>query len=504
MTRRFWAFLFCLILLLPSFAFAAEEAEAPFVPLTASQSTRADGGVIITGTRAVVDFDLLRQLNPDTTGWLYQESTGISQPILQGVDNEFYLTHAFDKYKLNNKSSVMLDVCNDPALTDPAIYLYGLGREDSCFETINNYTAEDWPLLHPSLRMLTPGGDWQADVFACISTTQKDDQSWRVPMGQPQFDTWLKGVLAASWFPADEAFVPAFGDRLLVLVVNNRAPKRNVVFAKLNPITYDTQDKCDLNKVTMDRRETGNGWREVPGLGSYMVYAQNDPLFDRMRYESRRNSTYRVFGGGGCGPTAAAIAVANLVPMEELPRLREVSKNGIGTLMCACSVNRVYCNHLHAPYLLETPEEYFRYLPVAMADFAAGNNQWGVISRRAESTGSNMRFLDQVCELFQIPTTKVANLTEGLEALKGRAGECVMLCTALRKSPFTNSSHYVVVAGVDEEYFYVLDPQRREDYVSTDKREILEKLDDGVTRIPLNYSGYSDLTPVYIMERPQN
>ena len=84
-----------------------------------------------------------------------------------------------------------------------------------------------------------------------------------------------------------------------------------------------------------------------------------------------------------------------------------------------------------------------------------------------------------------------------------QAGECVMLCTALRKSPFTNSSHYVVVAGVDEEYFYVLDPQRREDYVSTDKREILEKLDDGVTRIPLNYSGYSDLTPVYIMERPQ-
>ena len=50
----------------------------------------------------------------------------------------------------------------------------------------------------------------------------------------------------------------------------------------------------------------------------------------------------------------------------------------------------------------------------------------------------------------------------------------------------------------------MLDPQRREDYVTTDTREILEKLADGVCRIPLHYSGYSDLTPIYIMERPEN
>ena len=503
MFLRLWAILLCLALL-PYTAFAVEEETVPFVPLTTSETVYTDEGVTVTGQRAVVDYSLLRQLNPDLTGWLYQESSGLNQPILQGTDNDFYQSHAFDRTRLNNKGSVTLDVSNAPSMTDGVVYLYGLGREGSCFESINGYAYHDWHLLHPSLRLLTPAGDWQADVFACINSTQKDNQSWRVPMGQPQFDNWLSGVLSANYLSPTPDQIPAFGDRILVIVVNNKATRRLVVYAKLRPIHYAASEKIDLLKQPMDLKETTNGWREIEGLGTYMVYAQNDPLFDRMRYESQRNSTYRVFGGGGCGPTAAAIAVANLVPMEQLPRLSQVSKNGIGTLMCPCSVNRVYCNHLHAPYLLQTPEEYFRYLPVAMADFAAGNNQWGVISRRAGATGSNMRFLDQVCELFGIRTTKVANLTEGLEALKGRAGECVMICTALRKSPFTNSSHYVVVAGVDEEYFYVLDPQRREDYVTTDTREILEKLDDGVCRIPLHYSGYSDLTPIYIMERPEN
>ena len=50
-------------------------------------------------------------------------------------------------------------------------------------------------------------------------------------------------------------------------------------------------------------------------------------------------------------------------------------KNGF--TFCTCSVNQYYCNHTHAQYRLETPAEFKRYLPVAMASFATGNNIWG-------------------------------------------------------------------------------------------------------------------------------
>ena len=43
-----------------------------------------------------VDFDALRQLNPDVTGWILLPGTRINYPIVQGEDNEYYLTCLFD------------------------------------------------------------------------------------------------------------------------------------------------------------------------------------------------------------------------------------------------------------------------------------------------------------------------------------------------------------------------------------------------------------------------
>ena len=123
--------------------------------------------------------------------------------------------------------------------------------------------------------------------------------------------------------------------------------------------------------------------------------------------------------------------------------------------------------------------------------------------RHPESAGSNVGFLENVSEHLGLKCEKVSNLTEGLEALKGKAGRALLVCTALRKSPYTNSSHFVVVAGVDEEYMYVLDPMRRTKakYAATDTRELLDLLGPGVTRNPLSRYGYSDLSVAYYMER---
>jgi len=148
-----------------------------------------------------------------------------------------------------------------------------------------------------------------------------------------------------------------------------------------------------------------------------------------------------------------------------------------------------------------TTEEYLRYLPVALADFAAGNNEWKQICRRPGATGSSIQFLDLVCDIFGVERTPLSDLTQAIELMKEKTGQGVVVCYALRKSPFTNSSHYVVMTGVDEEYFYVLDPLCRTDYTGTDKREILDVLGPGVSRVKLTAYGYSDLSPVYYMER---
>lgn len=499
-SNRLWATFLCLIMLFSISSACAEEEEI-FVPFTRSETALTDSGAVVTGTRAQVDFDYLRQLNPDAVAWLYQEDTGFSRPIMQGTDNEYYRNHTFDGARLNGKGSVYLDAASPADLSGNAVYLYGMGRQNCPFRLFNSYTKQAWYSNHASLRLITPEGDWHAEVFAAIDSTWKDESSWRVPEEDEAFEIWLEKVLDKNHILPLTGSVPSFGDRILALVINNKNPSRTVVLAKLTPIRYETQDTINLIKHELASRETISGRKQVWDLGQFMVYAQNDPIWNRMQYESERNPVYRVFGDGGCGPTAAAIAIANLVDVSELPKIQQHSLNGIGTLMCPCSVNRVYCDHTHVPYLISSPEEYLRYLPVVMGDFAAGNNDQQVISRRVGSTGSNMNFLNVLCEIFGINRIEVADFNDGVEQMRGHTGDRMMICYALFNSAYTNTSHYVVVVGVDEEYFYVLDPLFRDSYATTDERDLLEVMDYGVTRIRLDQSHYADLSPVYILEK---
>lgn len=158
-------------------------------------------------------------------------------------------------------------------------------------------------------------------------------------------------------------------------------------------------------------------------------------------------------------------------------------KNGF--TFCTCSVNQYYCNHTHAQYRLETPAEFKRYLPVAMASFATGNNIWGENSR-ADGGGTSTAFMKRATEAYGLYFTLTKDRDAALSALED--GAMVVASTGGASSPFTGGGHYLTLASVYEGKVYILDPYLKTDYSKTDKRHLLTQIEPGLLEPTLRIS----------------
>ena len=453
--------------------------------------------VVVSDVETVVDFELIEQLNPECVGWIYHAESGINLPVMQNENDDWYRERGFDQVKIYKTGSAFIS--HKQTMDAPVLTVRGQARTEGCFDAVTDWRDAETAAQYGAFRILTPEGDWEAEVFACIEIEQRDMDKWDPSRADADFDAWLQDVRKTSLWPVNEANLPQAEDRMLYVAGLHLSGKCTLVMARMSPIVYDAPETVVLHKKALDEVESVSGMVDAGPAGELMYYAQNDPVYADMRYESAlRSDSYRDFGGGGCGPTAMAIIVANLVEKEDLPLIGQHAKTELGNLFCACSVNRVYCDHTHVPYPLKTADEYLRYLPVAMGDFAAGNNEYDLVARRVKNQGTNIVFTDYITEIYGLARTPVSTLDEAFALVRENPGEGLVLVSALAGSAMTNSSHFIVLTGVDDEYFYMLDPMYRtaEKYKSTDKRRVIDVVQPGVVRVKLENAYRSDLVPV--------
>ena len=107
-----------------------------------------------------VDFDSLKALNPDVVGWIYSADTQINYPVLLGEDNSEYLHHMVNG-EYNSAGSIFMDCRNKPDLSDFNTILYGHHMKNgSMFASLHQYTEQELPRRHPSIRFLLIGMNW--------------------------------------------------------------------------------------------------------------------------------------------------------------------------------------------------------------------------------------------------------------------------------------------------------------------------------------------------------
>lgn len=449
--------------------------------------------------RYTVDFAYMQRALPGSVAWLYQPDT-INQPLMYSADPLYYFKRAVNGRRDSNGCLYLTGEQLD--LSAPVITVYGKNRMDySLFGSLSEYAKEEYYQAHPSFYLLTPDGEYRLDVFAGIRTKVQDD-SWDVTgmSSQALYSDVLPGLLERSFLTLPDDFLPTPEDAWVVLSTQSaeKSGSRYVLYARRRPLCYTADARTVwMNEMEMDARETQNGRVTVEGVGSWMVYAQNDPLWKRLVFEVSTSKRRRPFGDGGCGPTAVAMALANLVDAEELPKLNDYASEPFGYRFCTCSINDSWCSGRHLPYRLTTPQQFLRYFPLAVGNFATGNNVFGA-QGRFDSFGTSMKYLRQLCDVYDVCVQQTSRLSEVFAFLHNE-GTIAVACAS--GSPFTGTSHFVVLAAVDENYLYVLDPYRRSSYDSVDKKGYLEILAPGVVRVTLKNARDCGLAPIYLLQK---
>ena len=147
-----------------------------------------------------VDFEKLRKVNPDVVGWIRIEKLGISYPIVQGEDNEYYLAHTF--YKKENKcGSIFMEAENQGDFSDQNTFVYGHNMKDkSMFARLNEFREEDTFHENPEFYIYTPAGVRKYKIYSCQIAALGGESFRHQFSGVDDYSRWQEEVQARSLY----------------------------------------------------------------------------------------------------------------------------------------------------------------------------------------------------------------------------------------------------------------------------------------------------------------
>ena len=123
-----------------------------------------------------VDFKSLESINSDFEGWLYVPALNISYPVVLGEDNDYYLTHTFQKTE-NSAGALFLDQATRTPFEDYNTIIHGhdmkngsmFGKLDTFYRDTKTYTD------NPYFYVYTEKGAYKYLIFSYYVTDAVSD-----------------------------------------------------------------------------------------------------------------------------------------------------------------------------------------------------------------------------------------------------------------------------------------------------------------------------------------
>ncbi|MCD7922848.1 MAG: class B sortase [Clostridiales bacterium] len=170
-------------------------------------------------TAVSIDFEALKQINPDVVGWIRFDDTAavaVDYPILYAADNETYLRT--DLYgSAHTAGSIFLEAANTPDFSDYYNIIYGHNmRNGSMFGTLKQYRRdESFYDSNPYFTIYTEETAYRYQIFAYEVVT---DGSEIYTVGYEPDEAYQDLIdLICSQSMRDTGIVPEVTDRIVTL-----------------------------------------------------------------------------------------------------------------------------------------------------------------------------------------------------------------------------------------------------------------------------------------------
>lgn len=156
-----------------------------------------------------VDWDYLRSVNPTVIGWLWCPDTMINYPVVQHTDNEYYLTHGFNR-KYNPGGALFSDF-NCTFGTNLCNYVvYGHQMNDgSMFDLLNDYSDPAAYEEHPLFYFLTPEGNYRVELISAHIVEAVPESYPGYFESEEDYRQYLDYILSVSTFKTTAAIDPS-------------------------------------------------------------------------------------------------------------------------------------------------------------------------------------------------------------------------------------------------------------------------------------------------------
>jgi len=177
--------------------------------------------------------------NKSIVGWLTIEGTTIDYPVMQTVNNEYYLTHDFDGKEDRNGALFVDCSCNIPFRSDNIIIYGHRMKSGKMFGTLKKYESEEFCEAHKKISFDTIYEKGTYEVMYVFKDNIRDEEDVSFKYYQfidanteEEYNSNLKAMKEMSI--VDTGVTAEFGDDLLTLSTcsGSTSTERFVVVAK--------------------------------------------------------------------------------------------------------------------------------------------------------------------------------------------------------------------------------------------------------------------------------